>query len=151
LTDRVISQVAFEIDQIDQLFVMYADLLASVRQTTPDLVEMTAVASVLHSFYNGVENIFLSIAKNLDRNVPTGPQWHRDLLVQMTRETAHRGPVISMELALELADYLGFRHFYRHSYSFSLEWTELDQLVVRLPDTWERARREINEFLANIS
>lgn len=43
----------FEIEQIDQLITVYADLLERVQQRTPDLVEVAAVASVLHSFYNG--------------------------------------------------------------------------------------------------
>ncbi len=59
---------------------------------------------------DGLENIFLSIARGLDQQVPTGSHWHRDLLVQMTQETAKRGGVISAELARKLADYLGFRH-----------------------------------------
>jgi len=72
LAEKVVSQVTFEIGQIDQLLVAYVDLWERARQGTPDLVEMTAIASVLHSFYNGLENIFLSIAKGLDQEVPTG-------------------------------------------------------------------------------
>lgn len=97
MADNVISQVTFEIGQIDQLLTVYADLVERVQQRPPDLVEITALASVLHSFYNGLENIFLSIAKGLDQQVPTGAQWHRDLLVHMTQETAPRGSVISTD------------------------------------------------------
>jgi len=70
LVDRIISQVKFEIGQIDQLFESYADLLEQAQKKAPDLVEVTAMASVLHSFYNGLENIFLSIAKGIDQDVP---------------------------------------------------------------------------------
>lgn len=65
LVEKVISQVKFEIGQIDHLFESYADLLEQAQKKAPDLVEITAVASVLHSFYNGLENIFLSIAKGM--------------------------------------------------------------------------------------
>jgi hypothetical protein len=85
LTEKVVSQVTFELEQIDQLLAAYADLWVRVQQQAPDLVEMTALASVLHSFYTGLENIFLSIVKGLESGVPTGTQWHRDLLVQMTQ------------------------------------------------------------------
>ena len=88
MTKEVISQVTFEIEQIDQLFLVYVDLLERARQGTPNLVEMTVMASVLHSFYNGMENIFLSIAKGIDSEVPTGSQWHRDLLVKMASTRA---------------------------------------------------------------
>jgi len=85
--------VRFELAQIEQLLEVYADLFTRVQQRSPDLVEITAVASVLHSFYNGLENIFLAIAKGCDHQVPAGAQWHRDLLVQMTRVTEHRSKV----------------------------------------------------------
>jgi hypothetical protein len=111
LAEKVASQITFEIEQLDQLLVAYADLWERAQQGTPDLVEVTAMASVLDSFYNGLENIFLSITKGLDQEVPAGAQWHRDLLVQMTHETVNRSSVISAELAQKLADYLGFRHF----------------------------------------
>jgi hypothetical protein len=151
LAEKVVSQVTFEIGQIDQLLVVYADLWERAQQGTPDLVEMTAMASVLHSFYNGLENIFLSIAKGLDQEVPTGATGHRDLLRQMTQETGTRGRVLSAELAGKLIDYLGFRHFYRHSYSFFLKWEELEKLVTILPEIWSQAKQELNQFLQSLA
>jgi hypothetical protein len=59
------------------------------------LVEITATASVLHSFYNGLENIFLTIAKGLDESVPSGAKWHRELLMQMADTNPKRGPVLN--------------------------------------------------------
>jgi len=91
LAEKVISQIKFEIGQVDQLFESYADLLKRARRETPDLVEATAVASVLHSFYNGLENIFLAIAKGIDAEVPSGAQWHRGLLTKMTESATSRG------------------------------------------------------------
>ncbi|MFB3040637.1 MAG: hypothetical protein ACE1ZS_02375 [Candidatus Poribacteria bacterium] len=38
------------------------------------MVEITALGSVLHSFYNGIENIFLSILKRCDQEQLTGDQ-----------------------------------------------------------------------------
>ena len=65
MTNRVISQIEFELGQIEQLFEAYVDLLDRRNKKKPDLVEITALASILHSFYNGLENIFLSIPKVL--------------------------------------------------------------------------------------
>jgi len=68
----------------------------------------------------------------------------------MIRETANRSSVISVELAQKLTDYLGFRHFYRHSYSFFLEWGELEKLVTALPEVWDQAKRELSAFLDSL-
>jgi hypothetical protein len=151
LFERVIEEIQFEIDQIDRLFVSYAALFARVHQTQPDLIETTAVASVLHSFYNGLELIFLSIAKRLDRQVPTGERWHQQLLFQMTQSTVQRDHVISTELAQQLDDYLGFRHFYRHSYSFFLDWSQLEKLVIPVETVWSQAKAELTAFLDHLN
>jgi hypothetical protein len=130
LAKKVNAQITFEIEQIDRLFASYTNLLESAQKRRPNLVKITVLASILHSFYNGLENIFLSIAKELDKQVPASSQWHRDLLVQMTQETENRVPVISTELAQKLANYLGFRHFYRHSYSLLLRLERVEKACV---------------------
>jgi hypothetical protein len=151
LVDSVVSQVEFEIGQIEYLFESYADLLEQAQGEAPDLVEVTAVAAVLHSFYNGLENIFLSIAKGIDRDVPAGVQWHRDLLTRMMEATSGRRPVLTVDMAHRLANYLAFRHFYRHSYTFFLEWGELEKLVTPLAEVWEQTKDELQLFLDSLN
>ncbi|PKO23043.1 MAG: hypothetical protein CVU38_06140, partial [Chloroflexi bacterium HGW-Chloroflexi-1] len=139
----MISRIRFEMRQIEWLFDSYADLLDRCRQAPPDLVEMTAAASVLHAFYNGLENIFLAVAKELDGTVPAGSSWHRDLLVLMSRDTPQRRRVISEQTGEKLAAYLTFRHFFRHSYSFFLDWSRLEKLVIPLWEVWEQTRQDL--------
>lgn len=151
LVKNVISQIKFEIDQINQLFNSYTDILEHSQKATPNLVELTAIASVLHSFYNGAENIFLSITKGFNEEVPKGSQWHRDLLVRMTQQTPKRNYIISVDLAQKLAEYLSFRHFYRHSYSFFLEWDEIEKLVTHLQEIWVQLKKELTMFMNSLS
>jgi hypothetical protein len=137
--------------QIDLLFDSYADLLERAEKSVPDLIEITAIASVLHSFYNGLENIFRSIAKEIDNDVPTSAQGHRDLLNRMTEATANRRPVLTIETTDRLSEYLGFRHFFRHSYSFFMEWDELEKLVTPLENVWAQTKDELERFLNSLS
>ena len=51
LAKRVLAQVNHEIELIGKHFVAYRELLESARQVEPNLIEITALASVLHSFY----------------------------------------------------------------------------------------------------
>ena len=68
---------------------------------------------MLHSFYNGVENIFKRIALELDGQLPNSRTWHRDLLNAMARPGPSRRAVISEELRDHLNEYLNFRHVFR--------------------------------------
>jgi hypothetical protein len=39
-------------------------------ERSPNLVELTALASVLHTFYTGTEKTLLIIARNIDKKIP---------------------------------------------------------------------------------
>lgn len=145
------ARVRFELNQLDQLLAVYEPLLQRVRHQPPDLVELTALASILHSFYNGLENIFTTIARYLDQHVPTGDRWHQELLQSMTRATAAREAVLSPTVADTLVQYLAFRHFFRHSYSFFLDWDKLRPLALNVQHTWQITRTELESFLNSIN
>lgn len=74
--EKTKSQMVFEIQQIDELFASYSELLENSKSKEPTLIELTALGSVLHSFYNGMENIFKTIGKNIDGNLPSGNHRH---------------------------------------------------------------------------
>ncbi|MBX2997954.1 MAG: hypothetical protein KF893_05540 [Caldilineaceae bacterium] len=147
MSEQTIKRIQFEIDQIDRLLDTYEELLRQADADQLDLIIVTAMASVLHSFYTGVENIFSMVAKQIDMSIPQGPRFHSELLAIMIRETTQRPSVISAELAAQLLKYLGFRHYYRHAYSFRLDWDEMSELVRQLEPTWASLKRALQEFL----
>lgn len=113
----------------------------------PDLFDMTILGSVLHSFYNGIENIFEIIAKNIDNNVPSGNKSHQELLHQMASENSNRNEIITEELYLKLREYATFRHFYRHAYSFQLNWEKMNPLIDNLQTVWNEVKLNLENFI----
>ena len=73
------------------------------------------------------------------------------LLNQMAEPTVKRASLLTIELVQRLGDYLAFRHFYRHSYSFFLEWEETKKLFIPLEEIWNQTKVELQQFLANLS
>jgi hypothetical protein len=81
---------------------------------------LDSVALNLHDFYTGLERIFMHIASVVDQTLPTGTDWHRELLRQMTVEVpAVRPAVLSEEGSNAVDEFLRFRHVVRHFYAFS--------------------------------
>jgi len=97
-TNKAISLIRFEIEQVNKLLESYELLIEKCKLSEPDLIEITAAASVIHSFYNGVEKIFLTIGKHIDNKTPEGHQWHRDLLKQMGGKTDVRENALYQKL-----------------------------------------------------
>ena len=145
--EKAISQINFEIQQIDELFISYNELFEKCRVEEPSLIELTAIGSVLHSFYNGIENIFKTIRKNIDGKLPVGHHWHSELLLQMSQDTYNHSSVISEGLKGRLSEYLAFRHFYRNSYSFFLKWNELKKLADPVVSVWSECKAELKMFM----
>lgn len=146
LTKKIIDELEFELNEIDNLLDLYKEELFELNRE-PNLVELIALAGVLHSFYCGVEKIFLIIAKKIDKKIPYDINWHKTLLYQMSKVNEYRKAIISEASADELLGYLTFRHFYRHSYSSHLKWSEMEHLVIQIQQTWEKFEMEILSFM----
>ncbi|WP_448592822.1 ribonuclease toxin HepT-like protein [Thermoflexus hugenholtzii] len=105
------------------------------------------VALNLHRFYTGAERIFEEIAREIDGHRPGGPDWHRDLLVQMSAEIPGiRPPVLFRETRECLDEYRGFRHLVRHIYAFRLKPERLQELAESVEPCLKRLRQDLERF-----
>ncbi len=66
MSEKLAALVREEIGLVDHLFEEYEELLDKSLRAAPDKVEKAALATILHSFYNGLENIFSTIAREID-------------------------------------------------------------------------------------
>jgi len=108
---------------------------------------LDSAALNLHDFYTGLERAFEQVAALIDEHVPTGHNWHRELLEQMAEERPPTRPaVLSEHSCQELDKYLRFRHVVRNIYAFEFDLERLGQLVQGLDPVFERVRRELEAF-----
>ncbi len=143
-------KITFEISEIETLLGHASILLEKCKLQEPDFIELSAVGSTLHSFYNGLENIFLLIRKEIDKKNDTSGRWHSELLDSMFKETENRTAVLDESLRQQLSDYMGFRHFFRHAYGYHLRWDLAKPLLDNLPAVWESTKNCILKFIAKL-
>ncbi|MCK4514724.1 MAG: hypothetical protein KAU31_05660 [Spirochaetaceae bacterium] len=124
-------------------------LLDKLFTTAPDEVEIRAMAASLHAFYTGIERIFVMVEKGTATSLPSSTRWHQELLEQMATPSANRPALIEPWLKDELADFLAFRHFFRHSYPMQLNWELLKPLFKRLNLVWKKFEAQITKFLSD--
>jgi hypothetical protein len=147
LAEALIQAIKVDLAQIDLLLTTYTSLIDRVQQQSPDVVELAALATVLHSYYNGIESIFLAVARLIDGQAPQRNRWRRELLAQVARPTTTRPALLSSSLETCLTAYLAFRHYFRHSYAFTIDWARLEPLVRELRPVHAMFREEIEVFL----
>ena len=141
------EKINLEISKLDILVDKSSLLLAKCNSSEPDFFDLNAIGSILHSFYNGLENIFKLIHKAADGKPLTSTMWHSELLYSMFEETKVRKAVLQNELKEPLKDYLGFRHVFRHSYGYELNWEKLNPLFSGMADIWQKVKSCLQDFL----
>ena len=146
--EDVARRLATEIEsELANLTALGEELFKAPRRD--DTCSLRARGSILHDFYNGVERVFLRIAREFNGGVPRGDQWHRDLVNDMTLEIPEVRPaVIDQDLGRALGDYLRFRHLFRNVYGGVLDAERMASLEARLPETLAAFRKRVQAFVA---
>lgn len=135
-----------EQQQLHRVLEHVRPLLDQCASNPPNDHELAALAAMLHSFYNGIENIFKRVAMECYGSLPQGQAWHRELLDLMAQPGRAGTAVISAALVERLDAYLDFRHFFRHSYVFHLRWDRMKALVLGCEETLEMLEEQVNRF-----
>lgn len=136
MSDRS-DKIQVELDNVEKVLGEIPDL-----ERLPDLgtLELAGVAALLHSFYNGIENVIKQIILSRGLPIPDGASWHRDLL-----NVAGERDVLSSELKDRIAPFLAFRHFFSHAYALDLNPLRMRPLVQDAPDVFVAFKKSISD------
>ena len=146
-TEKFKNDILHEIGEIEKVLENINNLNREISHSDINTNNKTAMAAYLMNFYNGIENILKRAAKDYYETVPTGETWHKDLLTLSSIGTKDKIPILTKDLVDKLYDYLGFRHFFIHGYSFMLEWGNLKSLIENINSIWEEIKLQIKEFI----
>ncbi len=136
-----IRREIFELEKIRE------HVLRRWQKASKDEDYLGSVAFDLQSLYQGVERVFETISKSVDRSVPTGEKWHKMLLEQMANEVPGIRPaVISMRTREALDNLRMFRHLAHNIYTFNLDPRRIKSLVERLPGAVDLVCQDLFSF-----
>ena len=110
-----------------------------------EFIENT-IATDLADIYMGIERIFERIGREVDRHVPRGSQWHKNLLAQMAEKRPERPPVISENTRRELEELLKFRHKVTNIYGKELRYEMTIPHAKSIGELFERVSEDMNRF-----
>ncbi len=142
MTDQQLKEYCeAEFENIDTVV---SDLFSVVKDDTSEYStpELAAIATFLHNIYNGFENILKRVLISEKIEIKNTPTWHKDML-----KTSFEKGIIDDRLYNTLSEYLAFRHFFVHAYSFNLDWNALKPLVNNIKDTLKMFKSTIIRYL----
>ena len=142
------TEIDSDLADLDRIVSEIKNLRQDIGSAEPSFRDRAAFGALLHSFYNGIENILKRISEEVDRGAPVGDSWHKALLKRMEIEVKGIRPaVLQQETVRCIKPYLGFRHFFRHSYTFEIDWAKLKPLVVNVDVAYQRFCSDVKSFL----
>ena len=124
-------------------------VLAARQSAVNQDLYLDSAALNLHDFYTGIERVFYHIATTIDRSVPSGHEWHRELLRQMGVAIPQIRPAVLSGATIQAVDeFLRFRHVVRNIYAFEFDPDRIDQLADRLRPTFALLEADLLAFVA---
>jgi hypothetical protein len=136
------DKVQAEYENIDKLI---DELPAKDELPFLQFLELAGVATILHNFYNGIENILKLSLKEKNVPFPNGASWHKELL-----KLSVNHKIITEATMIKLGEYLAFRHFFNHSYALDLYAEKLEPLVENIRGIYKDFQKDISSYLAKL-
>jgi uncharacterized protein YutE (UPF0331/DUF86 family) len=133
------EKVEAELENIERVL---ADLPRPDSLKKLSSLELAGVAALIHNFYNGIENVFKQLVISKGLSIPQGPSWHIDLI-----EICVANQIISQTTSDMLKEYLSFRHFFSHAYSFDVDEERIAPLLERIQDAHKSFVKDISKAL----
>ena len=89
----------------------------------------------------------IDISRTMEASLPSGSEWHLDLLLQISSEIDGIRPAVISRATRECLDeYRGFRHVVRNVYAFNLRPARLRELVDRLRPCFLAVYYDLDDF-----
>jgi hypothetical protein len=149
LDNKIKEKIEHEVLRIKKLFDSGKSLLDLCKIKEPDFVEASAAGSFLQSFYNGVESITLLILKAIKEDIPNDSHWHKKLFEKTFEASEKRTAIFRIDYKEQFSEYLSFRHYFRHSYGYEIDWERLKPLINNVEEMWKILEEDINKFIRN--
>lgn len=106
------------------------------------------IGSVLHDYYNVLENIFEQVVKIFGETIPSGDRWHKELLKRVTLDIPGvRKALISKKTEIKVDDLRKFRHVFRNIYGVNIDASKEQDVLRNLPDISVSVKEDIRDFI----
>ena len=146
---RLVTEITADVLVLESVARLCIEAQPALARSTRAITAMVAVD--LHRYYTATENVLERIERCIGALPPSGPAWHKDLLLGATRELADARPaILSPAVAPDLERLLAFRHFFRHAYAVDFDPARLGDLVSQLASVHVLVAADLRQFVVHL-
>jgi hypothetical protein len=145
---RLAREIACELDQLARV----ADIsrrLSALSEADRRPWDAAAASKYVADLFLGFENLCKRRYRYLNLPLPSGPNYHSDILTDFLDE-ATLGGALSNAVVERLKKYLRFRHRFSHGYGYDVSWEIAEEPLRLLPETVELLSNIWQTWLDNL-
>jgi len=147
-----LAEFDYQIEQIQKVYSILEEkkVVFEKKAVIKEIVESTGYW--LHNLYSAFEDLFKLTAGFWENNVKINDDFHINLLKRMLVHIEQLRPaLISEESYRFLNELRGFRHVFRHAYSFGMDDERVSFLLHRVLEKKELLLQDMKKFRKTIA
>ncbi len=147
-----LGEFDLQMEQITDIYSLLGKKLSVFDQQSINPEAVESAGYWLHNLYCAFEDIFKLVAGYWENNVHTNGGFHINLLKRMLiKIEGVRPPLLSKESYKSLNELRGFRHVFRHAYSYGLDDERVSFLLRRILSRKELLIQDLEIFRSTVS
>ena len=153
--DRILVFLAEFDFQVEQIRGIYETLRKKVPLVDKQPVSQESVESAgywLHNLYSAYEDLFKMVAGFWENSLIVDGEFHAQLLKRMLLNIKDVRPALLSETAYKILNELrGFRHVFRHTYSYGLDEERVNGLLHKVLGQEETVINDLQAFRKTVA
>jgi len=146
-----LSDFDLQVNEIEKVYERLEKKSSLLQSSSPTSEVVESAGYWLHNLYNALEDLFQLIAGFWENTLDDRGLYHRSLLRRMRLEIEGIRPALLREEMFQHIDELrGFRHVFRHAYSYGLDDKRVQLLLGRVLRNKEGLMNDLQLFRSRI-
>lgn len=151
--DAIIFFAEFDrqVEQIKHIYTTLETKSAQWKDEQPGSEHIESTGYWLHNLYCAYEDLFKIVASFWENSVTSDGTYHKQLLKRMILQINGLRPALISQESFKLLDELrGFRHVFRHAYSYGLDAERVAFLLKRVLQQQSGILTDIDRFRQHV-
>jgi uncharacterized protein YutE (UPF0331/DUF86 family) len=147
-----LAEFDYQIEQIKSILKTIEKKSAVFKKRPIEREGVESTGFWLHNLYCAFEDLFKIVADFWENNLAVDGEYHIHLLKRMLlRINDVRPPLISQGSFRLLNELRGFRHVFRHAYSYGLDEDRVQALLRKIIDSKDVVIKDLNTFRKTVA
>lgn len=139
------AEIEAQVKEIDKI---YEEIKDREKGAKRNKARLESLGYKLHNLYCAFEDLFKIVARHFENQIRDISKYHKELLHRMSLSIdGVRPALISDESYRALDELRAFRHFFRHAYSYELNYEKIIIPIASVNKLKEIYKEDIYRFL----